>query len=737
MVWFQSRFLTGVFMKTFNRIFIILFTTFSLLSQLLAQSPEFEIAQTKVGRIWGGIAANGDAATLDFRAGFFPGDYDLLQHRGQGSENYLGSGYRLAAAGWLGPDDSLHTAAVYGPRNDYLPFGKVTQPITSYIRYKYPLQTVNRQAVTLNDFATYDPSKLTGGTYDQLIESTYKNVMGVEVKRKIMAWSQTYNDNYVIIEVELTNVGVDKPDNTIYQDTLRNFYFAMNMGMANNYFSNGMTPTPTSNERPRYEFVWQHYYGAREGDSMRVFYFYNADDPTTPGDNMGSPAISQSGRLLNTHYTFYTILHASAQPYTSSVNDIDDPLQPKVTYIGTEARIPNPGVGQDPYGSKNYWAIRGGFSANNLMPGSYPGTFHMINNDELGSPNFSNFPGGTVQAVNSRNFSSFGPYEFPPNHKIRIVYAVGISGIGMEKSAEVGRKWLNGTLEDPPNMPDPNTGWLPANFAFPNGATEMDKRKNRWISMGKDSMMLSAWRAKWNFENNYQIPQAPPPPEYFHVSGSGDLGAVVIRWKNTEAENMPNFMGYRIMRRLTNQDTVAYREIYSSGPEDKAFEHEFLDTTALPGVPYYYYIQSKALIDENDLTADPTTRGRIMYSGRTWIPNILFIYPPRLSSEDMSRIRIVPNPYNINDPLVRSKYSDTDGRGLNFFNLPDVVTIKIYTENGDLVKTIEHDKALDKDGSNNWNMITDNQQVISSGVYIAVFQKPDGETSYQKFIVVR
>jgi hypothetical protein len=702
----------------------------------MAQTPEFEIAQTKIGRIWGGIAANGDAATLDFRAGFFPNDYDILQHRGQGAENYLGSGYRLSATDWIAPDDSLFRAAVFGPRNDYMEFGKVVVPITNFSRYKYPNHTVNRQQTDLNNFATHDPSKLTGGTYDQLIESTYKNVLGVEVHRKLMFWSQTYNDNYLIIEVELTNVGVDK-NNTVVKDTLRNFYFSMNQGMANNYFSNGTNPSPASTERPRYEYVWQHYYGAREGDSMRVFYFYSADDPVSPGDNMGSPATSQNGRLLNPHYTFYSILHASQQPYIDPSQDIDDPLQPKVTYIGTEARIPNPGSGEDPYGSKNYWAIRGGFSANNLMPGSFPGTYHMINNDELGSANFSSFPGGTVQAINSKNFSSFGPYNFPPDHKIKIVYAVGISGIGMEAAAEAGKKWLNGTLEDPPNMPDPNTGWLPSNFVFPTGATELDKRKNRWISMGKDSMMLTAWRAKWNYENNYMIPQAPPPPEYFHILGSGDQGAVVLQWKSAEAEAQPNFAGYRIMRRLTNQDTVAYSEIYSSGVEAIGGEHQFLDTTALPGAPYYYYIQSKAYIDENDLTADPTTRGKIMYSSRVWIPNISFIYPPRLSNEDMSGIRIVPNPYNINDPIVKSNFSGTQGRGLNFYNLPDVVTIKIYTENGDLVKTIDHDKALDKDGSNNWNMITDNQQVISSGIYIAVFQKPDGEISYQKFIVVR
>ncbi|MGE5804429.1 MAG: hypothetical protein ACM34M_01445, partial [Ignavibacteria bacterium] len=101
--------------------------------------------------------------------------------------------------------------------------------------------------------------------------------------------------------------------------------------------------------------------------------------------------------------------------------------------------------------------------------------------------------------------------------------------------------------------------------------------------------------------------------------------------------------------------------------------------------------------------------------------------------------------YNINDPLVRANYSTTDYRQLNFMNLPLEVRIKIYTENGDLVKTIDHywpgspnyQPNTRRDGFESWDMITENQQVISSGVYIAVFQKPSGETSYQKFIVVR
>src|SRR5690606_29311863 len=212
------------------------------------------------------------------------------------------------------------------------------------------------------------------------IESTYKNVLGVEVKRRVLAWSQTYNDNYLIIEVELTNTGVDKigPNNEdiLVKDTLRNFYFSMNQGITNNYYSNGSYPAPPSGERPNYSYVWQHYYGAREGDSLRVFYFYSADDPAAPGDNMGAPVISQNGRLLYSNMIFYTILHASKEPFTDPANDVDDFLQPRVTYIGTETRIPSPGSGEDPYGSKNYWAISGGYSAKYPKEGSIPGTFH-------------------------------------------------------------------------------------------------------------------------------------------------------------------------------------------------------------------------------------------------------------------------------------------------------------------------------------------------------------------------
>ncbi len=686
--------------------------------------PELETALVKMTRIWCGITANGAKGSFDYRAGFFPNDYDILGIRGQYLDNYVGAGFRLATTNWVDPADSLHDVAVYGPTNDFMPIGKVVIPMTNYIRYKFPEQVIDFQEVNLEDFGVYDPSKFADYTYDQIVEVTTENILGVQINRKILTWSQSLNDDYIICDVVFSNVSLD---------TLNNFYINMEANVNNVYRSNGSNPAPQAGERFNNATTWQHYYGGRVGDTLRVFYEYSADDPEVPGDNMGAPVPSQRGRLINAKFTYYAILHASQRPYVDSVDDTDDFHQPRVTYQGTSNRIPYDDQG-DEYGNKNFWAIRGGYSDFFPMSGElWSGTHHGGNNDEQGSPDYASTPAGTHQGNDSKRYSSFGPYTFPPGHNIHLVYASGYTGISLKVAKEVGEKWLFGTLEDPPNLPDQRTGYLPLNFAFPIDATEMDNRKDRWISTGIDSVMKSAQRAKWNFDHGYKIPQAPPPPSQINVTGYGD--GVEIKWSDIEAEQMPNFDGYQIMRRVSNRDTVFYESIYSSGPEDKGDEHVFIDKTVLFGGQYYYYIQAKTKIDENDQSADPTSRGKIIYGSRLLNPNIYWINPPHFSQDDLSRIRIAPNPYNISDPLLL-EYGFTDQRGIIFFNLPGTVTIKIFTEDGDLIQTIYHDSPV-KAGSYTWDMVTSSQQIISSGIYIAVFEKPNGEIAYQKFLVIR
>ena len=695
-----------------------------LMTSAMAQQPELQTALMKMGHVWSGVTANGGKGSFDYRAGFFPNDYNILGIRGQDTDAWTGAGITLAATHWKDDYDSLHAVVVYGPTNDSIPQGKVIVPITNFVRYSYPDQVVEFQTVPLEDFGTHDPSQFTGGTYDQIVEVTTENFLGVQIHTKVLAWTQNYHDDYLIVDAELTNVR---------GDTLHDFYVNIKSNGSNTFQSNGSNPTPSAGERFNAATVWQHYYGGRVGDSLRVFYEYSADDPDIPGDGMGAPASSQGGRLINAKMSWYSVLHASKEPYSDPAFDEDDFLQPRVTYVGKDNLIPYNDQ-SDEFGSKNFWAIRGGYGGQFPMGGdTWPETFHAGNPDEQGSADYAAHPAGTHQGNNSKMWSSFGPYTVAPGQKIHLVWASGYSGLGMEMAKEVGKGWLDGTLKDPENLPNETTGYFPDNFVFPSDASEIDKKKDRWVSTGIDSVIQSASRAKWNFDSGYMVPQAPPPPSMMEITGLGT--GVEIKWTDEEAESMDTFSGYRIMRRISKMDTVFFEEIYSSDSNDKAAEHLYDDTDVLIGAQYYYYIQAKVHIDPNDPNAHPSSRGKTIYSSRVLIPTIYWVNPPHFSQNDLSKIRIVPNPYNINDPLLAAQ-GWTDQRGIQFFNLPGKATIKIFTENGDLVQTLEHDSPVSS-GYQFWDMITRNEQIINSGVYIVVFETPDGKVSYQKFVVVR
>ncbi len=707
-----------------------------LCSVVLAQQPESQTTTIRLGRLWLGMPANGAAMNFNpATANFFPNDYGIMVDRAQYGQAFTGAGITLACAHWPNPyrynpvtnTDTLESPAVYGFTNTYLKNGRVIVPIANYLRYNFPSETINGSPTNVPLFGTYSPNY--GGfqntTADEIAEVVDSTVFGVTVDRKVLCWSQTYNDDYVIADLIFTN---------ITSDTLDSLFINLQETAANTSFSNGNNPPLQGNGGYDATMSWQHYYGGRQGDSMRVFYEYSAADPTAPGDNMGVPIVSEKGRLIAPNMAYYAILHASP-PYdsTNPAGDIDDSLQPSVTYAGVATQIPYTSA-DDQYGNKNFYAIRGAFSDTYPMSGEIAGTHHGMNTDEMGSPSFLSYVAAQREGVSYRT-SSFGPYMmFRPGQRIHIVIASGFTGIGYDVGQMVGEEWLSGTLQDPPNMPDPTTGWFPTNFQFPSGATEMDKRKDRWISTGIDSVMLSAWRAKWNFVHGYNIPQAPPPPQTVTISYTSH--AVLISWANPRAESMANFGGYRIMRRISASDSIPYQPVYDSDSTDIGAAHSFADSTSMYLAQAYYYIQSKARIGYDDLNADPTTRGKMMYSGRALYPNIYFLNRPGPAQDDLSKIRIAPNPYNIKDPMLVSE-GWTDQRGIAFFNLPSVCTIKIYTENGDLVQTIVHSQAKSQSGSEIWNMLTSSQQVIYSGVYVAVFQKQTGESSFQKFIVVR
>ena len=728
------------------------------------------VAHVMLGQFWTGVVDNGSNSNWTPPI-FFPNDYNIMFNRLQYRQATSASGISIAATHFVdqyanapGIDSTkypvLDTGAVFDLiGSDYpAPFnnGVIVSPMSSLVRYIYtPITFDNTGANIIKDDATqyYQYFNMKNTTADQVIDVTNKYIYDITLRRHVLSWGQNFNDNYVIYDLEFTNVG---------GQTYDSLYILLDQNMYNMQFSNGQNPQPASSNQFQNTYTWLHYHGGRASDTsttfcdgavpgkLRVYYEYSADDPDKGGDQMGAPAEpAQEGRLTGALMDFISVLHASKEAYdtTNPGADTDDFLQPRVTYPGNDTKISSSyQSGSDQYGSASFWAIIGGFSNNNPMSGdTFSGTHHGLNPDELGVTNFFEYAGGSKSSNQALMHLAFGPYHMSPGQRIHIVYASGAAGIGEKLAKKVGAEWLNKTISDPPNEPNNNTGWLPSNFEFPQGATQWDISKDKWVSMGIDSVMLAAYRAKWNFDHNYMIPQDPPPPAKIEATASANH--IEINWTDPQAEQMSNFAGYRIMRRISRYDTVFYEPVYNSDANDKAAsskdEHTFLDTTIRSGANYSYYVQAKALIDPNEPNADPTTRGKIIFSSRLFVQDnssgTPVLYPPVLPQDDLSKIRVVPNPYNISDPLVSgSTYGvDTQGRLIYFLNLPAVCTIKIFTENGDLVKTIDHTSPGGPSGSAQWNLDTSSGQLVSSGIYVAVFQTPNGGTSYQKFVIVR
>jgi len=702
---------------------------FAILSTKVSttNAQDLQTALMKTGRIW--AVVNVPKNTMgSATSGWFPAEFNTIsfgQHRHLLQGGATGVSVQMydyeTVDGDIYPKSSWSAViAELGTRPN------MVEPLQSFVRYGYPLNSVEDEAIESIPLGEINPDKMIGNS-DQVVTSTFDYPNGIRAERKVFAFHNENHDDYIVAEWTFTNVThqVDYAK----EQTFKNVMFNQSWDEASRAW--GTNPEPEGLSPAHY--LWWHYYGAMPSDSQRVYYYYHADDPKQSGDTMGNPCFGQENRLIQPQFMFWGFLHVSKEPYSDAAQDEDDPIQPRTTFVAKTL-----GGGSGSYNSpddQSFNALRGAESDRRPIPGAIEGTHHYINNDEYGDPDYQAF--SELVSFHSGNhiYVGLGPYdEWAPGESIRYVYVVGEAGISVQKATEIGKQMVNNTLEPPTDLPNPTTGYFPENFAFPNGATQMDINKDLWLSTGVDSVHKAMYRAGWNFANDWKAPGTPPAPN-MNIEAYG--GYAKITWSCPEVEALSNFAGYRIMRRKSNMDTAFYKIVTTISPDDLegGEEHVYKDRDVLFGASYYYYIQSAVKVAEDDLNALPSQRGKLLWSGRTLLPTPTSVKPMRGGSETLSDIIIAPNPYNINDPKVIAQ-GWTDYRGIVFFNLPGYCEINIYTEDGDLVKEIVHDSPLDI-GSTYWDMLTSNQQVISSGVYIATFKKKDGEVAFRKFVVAR
>ncbi len=111
-------------------------------------------------------------------------------------------------------------------------------------------------------------------------------------------------------------------------------------------------------------------------------------------------------------------------------------------------------------------------------------------------------------------------------------------------------------------------------------------------------------------------------------------------------------------------------------------------------------------------------------------PNFVTVIPGFPAAQNLSSIKVVPNPY-----LVRSGYNETEYvRKLLFSGLPQNSKVTIFTVTGEKVNTFTHSDALS--GNEFWNLRSINNQEVAPGLYIYVVEW-EGKKHIGKFAVVR
>jgi hypothetical protein len=526
---------------------------------------------------------------------------------------------------------------------------------------------------------------------DRLIYHKLHTSLGITVTRKLMAFAQENHDNYYIYEYVFKNTGIIDLKNTKLERTLTGCIFHFQYRYAFAKEASLRRYLPGDNIRWGKNCVNQ-VVGINPLDQnfeFRAQYSWFGHHSQSTVDDWGCPNYNSGGALGAPHYVGTVTLHADK----SAQDNSDDPYQPKTTmYLASDGPVQL---------NNQYDPIQMTLKYQYMSMG-HPAKTHA---DEVGdgfADLWTGDAGGIAQG------QGFGPYDLAYGDSVRIILAEGVKGLSRAKSLEVGDNWFKNN--GPFTLPDGST------------TTDRDLYKKQWVLTGVDSLFLTFRRALANYASGYKIPVPPPPPDRFEVKSGGDR--ISLEWSNNAA-SAPHFNGYRLYRAEQRPDTL-YTKLFECDAANLVTS--YTDTTPAPRVKYYYYIQSKDDGSQNDVFP-----GRPLCSSRFYTMTNTGAMLLRPAGKSLSDIRVVPNPYHIRARNIQ--YGDISGADqISFVGLPPVCTIKIYTERGDLVDTLDHTNTS---GDEVWYSLTSSDQIIVSGLYIAVIESPKGEKAFVKFVIIR
>jgi len=245
-------------------------------------------------------------------------------------------------------------------------------------------------------------------------------------------------------------------------------------------------------------------------------------------------------------------------------------------------------------------------------------------------------------------------------------------------------------------------------------------------TLSRDKFYASADRAQNTYNNNYNHSDPPAAPIFdVDYNRNSDEIAIVLTW-GTEVEAIPDpdngtfdIKGYIVYRSeyLPIGPWMAIDTVIIGDPDYlSGGVYTYKDNSVDIGQSYYYALTS---FDDSNLETS-------IFANRLKIPFVATL-PPKSNLDD---VLVVPNPFVIGKGFSQPGITDK----IQFVNIPNPCTIRIYTIRGDLVKKIE--VASGAGAIVSWDQVTDYGQFVESGIYLFHVESK-GKTKIGKFAIVR
>ena len=650
-----------------------------LLSNVLFASDDLaSVVHLKRGKLWESFTIGNTGQQFDnFRRHDYCMDWPGFDYEYVGTDiggpysHHAGSGFCIGAL--IGPDSLLLGIERWG----LFPTSSIgTSPNDKYICTKNRLKYPNGE----NYWLQSDPNEA-----EEVVETVWEfnpsyvfdqdvrpYYLPIKVDRTARAWSGSQKDeDYIIIDYTITNTSFSDPD------TLFDTYILFTYSFSVNHRSLQILYPQIANGGNRDNFF--------EYDSRRnLFFGYNGDYTEEPGDDTydywptGGP--DGEGEWLAPAYAGLQFLYISPND-NGEENHIHD-------YTWSA---------QDPTITTNP------FSA---ITGLDKGSYTVLEEPSLGAYRAGD---GEEHFGTERMITcvSLGPWTLLPGDSIRIVTAEVIGGISYNEAVD---KYTNSFI----------------------------------VKMGKYTLFDNAERAQFNYDHGYNVPDPPPAPS-FEIGRSDPQLGNVISWSDSvesladadySGEEAYDLAGYRVYRSvylpIGPWDVIADVELGSADYYDAASgRYSVVDTNVTAGQGYYYALTSYDT-GHNSWPPDPGA-GRVrslessLHANRRMEP--FYTGPP--PREDFPSVRVVPNPFVMESGYTMPRDQDV----IQFVNIPGNCTIRIYSIQGNLVKTIRHD---DGTGMHKWNQVTDYGQFVESGVYMYhLYSEGTKKSTTGKFAIIK